>query len=119
MSAKQWVVAVAATWLACLALIGCVQPETYRAMIQSEDALKRAKGCRIAGEYRDKKCIPLLVDRLEDRDRAVRQMARSALREVTGRDIGYSETDPPGVQAEAIRKWRDYARRFEQPSGGK
>jgi hypothetical protein len=94
---------------------GCAPPGAYHQMIQSSDPIKRAQGCKLAGESRDKTAVPLLVDRLEDRDLAVRTMAQIALRQITGRDdLAYSQTASEAVKREKIRQWRALAREYAQ-----
>ncbi len=104
-------------WLAGLALLcsaaglaGCPPPKDYRSMMQSADPVERAKGCKLAGDSGQKAAVPLLVDRLEDRDRAVRFYASWSLRMVTGKDFGWRESDPPERRAQAVAAWRQYAR---------
>jgi hypothetical protein len=94
----------AAGWLA-----GCTPAATYQRMLQSPDSLERAKGCRMAGESGDRSAVPLLVDRLEDRDRAVRMVADIALRQITYKDFGYRESDPKNLRDQAVARWRQYA----------
>lgn len=109
MSRVRLLCPMAAVWITLVALEGCVSPDTYRPMMQSADPLERAKGCRYAGRYGGEDDVPLLVDRLEDTDRAVRMMANLSLREITGEDFGYRESDPQTQRAVAIQKWRAYA----------
>lgn len=97
-------------WAVCiLALSGCAANEFCARQLQSADPLERARGCKRAGGSGDPALVPLLVDRLEDRDQGVRFYAAQALRELTGKDFHYRESDPPQARAEAVRRWREYA----------
>jgi len=106
---RFWFCAVIGCAGLCL-LAGCVPREKYVAMIQSDDPTLRAQGCNIAGRQMDKQVVPLLVDRLEDPADGVRLTAHKALRQITGEDFGYLLWAPPADRAEAVRKWRAYAR---------
>ena len=115
--ASGWLVG---TVLGGLLLAGCPGssgPAGCRAMMQSENPHVRAKGCKLAGQSADTRNVVLLVDRLEDRDAAVRLMAGRALMELTGENFGYRAHDPPEVRAEAVARWRAYAN--GSPDGGR
>jgi len=81
-----------------------------RASIQSESASERILAIRAAGEARDRKAIPLLVDRLEDEDDAVRFFAILALEKTTGERFGYDYAQPASERAKSVERWRAYAR---------
>jgi len=65
---------------------------------------------RTAGERRDQAAIPLLVDRLEDEDAAVRFYAILALERITGDRLGYRYEESAAAQRPAVERWRNYAR---------
>lgn len=94
--------------LTAAALSGCSPAPSFQAQMQSEDPNTRAIACRKAGSSGDMSVAPLLVDRLEDRDGCVRLYADQALRELTGQNFEYRESDPPDLRAAAIKRWRDY-----------
>jgi hypothetical protein len=95
-----------------LALVagGCAQGGGLRARIQSEDANERILAIREAAERKDKSAVPLLVDRLEDEDEAVRLFAILALDRITGQRFGYDYGQPADRRAEAVEKWRLYVK---------
>lgn len=97
---------------------GCTSGVGYRSQLQSEDPKQRAVGCKRAGQSGERAAIPLLVDRLEDTDRGVRMFADIALRTATNKDFGWRESDTPAARAEAVRRWRDYARSASPAGGG-
>ena len=96
-------------WAAVLpCMAGCAQPMKLDD-IQSHDALIRVKAIRAASERGDKRAIPLLVDRLEDENQAVRFYAILALEHLTGLRLGYRYDAPPESQPQAIARWREFA----------
>jgi HEAT repeat protein len=109
--------------LLCLVAIlpaGCLDPVT-RSDIQSADAGKRILAIKAAGEARDRSAVPLLVDRLDDEDDAVRLFAILALERITGTRMGYDFAAPTAQRVAAIERWRravndgDFARATTQP----
>ncbi len=108
-------------WLASAALPlamlgGCVSPDEYRAMMQSEVPKERAQGCKYAGSYGSRSDVPLLVDRLNDKDSAVRMWANQSLRKLTGEDFGYNVWGTESEKNQAIQRWREYAADIERPT---
>lgn len=96
---------------ACFLLVAsCTSPAFIRDDIQSENPADRVLAIRAAGEARDAKSVPLLVDRLEDEDRAVRLYAILALEKITGQRFGYDYAKPDADQREAIERWRAHVR---------
>lgn len=98
---------------------GCVQPWAYRADIASDDANERILAVRQAGERKDWGAVPLLVDRLEDEDAAVRFYAILALERITGERFGYEYAEPSPRRADAVVRWRTYIRRGEHLTAAK
>lgn len=98
---------------ACLlALSACSsQPAFLRDDIQSENPAHRILAIRAAAEARDGRSVPLLVDRLEDEDRAVRFFAIIALDKITGHRFGYDYGKPDADRRKAVERWRAYVRR--------
>ena len=85
---------------------GCAYPGTGRASLTSRDADQRIKAIVRTAETRDNKAVPLLVDRLEDHDEAVRMFAIEALRRLTGQSMGWRYYEPPLRRAAAVAAWR-------------
>ena len=103
----------------CLLLLSFVgacesRPLSYRAAIQSANPDDRILGIRAAAEVRDRHAVPLLVDRLEDEDEAVRFFAIIALDRITGQRFGYDYALPASQRARAVELWREYVRRGAQ-----
>lgn len=81
----------------------------YRANIQAPYSYDRIMAIREAGERRDQVAVPLLVDRLEDEDAAVRFYAILALERITGDRLGYRYADSAPQRQESVTRWRKYA----------
>jgi hypothetical protein len=81
---------------------------TYTRDIQSPDPCIRMKAVIYAGNSKDKRAVPLLVDRLEDEDEAVRVATNESLKQITGKDFGYRSFDPPYVRAKSVEQWRQW-----------
>jgi hypothetical protein len=96
--------------LICLGLVGCAQGGVYRAAINSDDVNERILAVRQAAEQRDKSAVPLLVDRLEDEDEAVRLFAILALDKLTGQRFGYDYGQPANRRAKSVELWREYVK---------
>ncbi len=105
--------AVSSLPLACLlGLSTCSAPPAFiRDDIQSENPADRILAIRAAAEARDDRSVPLLVDRLEDEDRAVRFFAIIALDKITGHRFGYDYAKPDAGRRKAVERWRAYVRR--------
>ncbi|HVP10159.1 MAG TPA: HEAT repeat domain-containing protein [Phycisphaerae bacterium] len=107
---KKGLASIAILWPVMLA--GCEsRPVSYRAAIQSANPDERIRGIRAAAEAKDQHAVPLLVDRLEDEDEAVRFFAIIALGKITGQRFGYDYALPASQRAEAVERWREYLRR--------
>ena len=76
--------------------------------LQHESPSVRIQAAMDAVREKDMKALPLLVDRLTDRESSVRVFAAQALRRMTGKDFGWNSWDPPGVRRAAVRKWRQW-----------
>lgn len=76
--------------------------------LASADPIERIEATIAAGEAGDASAVPLLVDRLEDEDDAVRFYAIQALTRITGQDMGYRYYEPSWERARAVRRWRAF-----------
>ncbi len=88
-------------------LAGCTRPG-WREQLQSEDPLRRIEGAIAAGRTRERAAMPLLVDRLEDDDVAVRMYAIIALTRIEGTSLGYKPWADAADRVHMAQRWRDY-----------
>lgn len=96
-------------WMALMA--GCQAAPR----ITSDDPVQRAQAVKRAALGDDVACVPLLVERLEDDDPAVRFYAVLALRRLAGDDFGFDYAIDPTRQQPAVQRWRDYASAHLEP----
>lgn len=61
-----------------------------------------------AGDQQDRAAVPILVDRLEDEDPAVRFYAILALERLTGTRLGFRFEAPVHERRSAVERWRRY-----------
>jgi len=87
---------------------GLAAQQSLYERLQSDDHAVRAAAVVEAGNARDPKATPYLVDRLEDDDADIRLFAGEALRRITGQDLGYRSYDSPQARSEAVRRWRQW-----------
>ena len=102
---------VLTTAIAAAMLAGCgrqVAEVEYQQRIQDPQAAERVRAIVEALERDDRSALPLIVDRLDDEDAAVRLAAVSALREMTGQDFGYQPYGPLHERVEAVERWRTW-----------
>ncbi len=88
-------------------LAGCAQRD-YRQQLQSEDPIRRIDGAIAASRANDPAAAPLLVDRLQDDDQAVRMYAIIALKHIEGTDLGYKYWANDVNRARMAQQWRTY-----------
>jgi HEAT repeat protein len=87
--------------------------------LQAEHPSERVSGCISAAERGDMSALPLLVERLEDRDADVRFFAIGALRRLTRQTLGYRYFDDARRRAGAVHRWRQWlAGRAAAAAGG-
>jgi hypothetical protein len=98
-----------------LGLVGCSSSRPYQAGIQSDDPHERILAIREAADSNDTSCVPLLVDRLEDEDEAVRFFAILALEKLTGQRMGYEYGKPLADRIAAVERWRAAVRQSPSP----
>ncbi len=106
-----WAQVASCLLLGLAASISGCGPRPYRANIQSESVNERILGVRAAAEAKDADSVPLLVDRLEDEDDAVRFFAILALEKITGERFGYNYASPAQQRAVSVEQWRAYVRK--------
>ncbi|GMV98585.1 MAG: HEAT repeat domain-containing protein [Phycisphaerae bacterium] len=97
--------------IAVLLSVGCGPPRTpYPAALLSERPEERVAAIKHAARVGDQSAVPLLVDRLEDDDEAVRFYAILALEKLTGTRRGYDYGGPETQRWRAVEQWRRYLR---------
>ncbi len=98
--------------LAAAFLAGCVasapEPKNVYQGLQSEDPVVRGNAVLEAGNTRNEKTVPLLIDRLSDQASEVRMLANLALIKITGEDFGYKPWDTDTERWKAIQRWREW-----------
>ena len=88
-------------------LAGCARPHTpYPESFNSFLPEERILAAKHAADIRDHQAIPLLVDRLEDDDPAVRLFTILALEKLTGTRLGYDYAADGVQRARAVERWR-------------
>jgi len=106
--------------LAGMAGAGCsgkrVGMDTFVKDLQSADPSVRIKAVIYAGNSGDQRTVPLLVDRLEDDDEAVRMATIESLKQLTGKDFGYRSFDPPYKRLVAVEQWRKWLGETRSPA---
>jgi HEAT repeats len=86
----------------------CARPWAYQANLNSDDVNERILAIRQAGEQKDRAAVPILVNRLEDEDDAVRFFAIIALQRITGQRFGYEYSQPLAIRTKSVEIWREY-----------
>lgn len=100
-------------------MVGCVgstpQTGSLYERLQNEDPAVRIQAAVQAGNEKDSKATPLLVDRLSDSESEVRLFAGIALEKIAGKKLfekmGWRFYDPPEVRGEGIEKWREWQKK--------
>lgn len=90
----------------------------YPEALTAPDPKLRIRAIRAAGQRRDVQAVPLLVDRLEDEDEAVRFFTIQALERITDTTLGYLYYKPASHRARAVDRWRRHIQeaRTEPPA---
>jgi HEAT repeat protein len=100
------------TALVSLGFGGCAAPQN-RAGITSSYPLDRVRAAVACAEAGDARAIDLLIEALNDNDRAVRMYSIIALKRLCGEDYGYRFYASDGERDEAIARWRQARGRGE------
>jgi len=80
----------------------------------SENPAERAVAIKYAAEIKDRSAIPIIVDRLEDEDEAVRFYAILALEKLTQQRQGYDYHGSELERGRAVQRWRSYLSELNQ-----
>ncbi len=100
-------------WMAVplLALgIGCgIAPKSFR-KVADPAPIVRARSVSLGQRLPQNRVLPVLIDRLEDRDPVVRLAAFEQLRKDTGQTFGYVPWAGEPDRAKAVARWRAWWR---------
>jgi len=105
--------------LAAAAGVSCEGPLplSMAARFQDEDPKVRIEAIAEAARTRDDAALPFLVDRLTDIEPDVRFFAIGALKDLTGRTLGYKHYQPAKQRNEAVERWRRWLRKTRGDGG--
>lgn len=92
-------------FLLTVALAACSPPPASEGGFHSPDPASRLYAIHRAGEQRDRRAVPDLVEQLDNDDPVVRLMTIQALDRITGTRLGYNPYAPPAQRREAIDRW--------------
>ncbi len=90
--------------LVILAAAGCDTAMTRRGF-ESPDPHAKLTAVVQAGQQRDAKALPHLVNQLDSDDPAVRLCSIIAMQRITGTRMGYSPYAPAHERREAVQRW--------------
>ena len=75
--------------------------------LHDPDVMTRIQAIRWVADNNHPQAVPELVNMLSDEDQAVRFYAITALKELTGTDLGYDFKAGPAQRAAALKKWKE------------
>ena len=95
-------------WPITILLAGCCAfcPVDRLSQLEDSDLAVRIQAIKWAGENKVAAAVPLLVDRLLDKDPSARLYAILALREITGEQHGYNYGGDLVERYDATNRWR-------------
>ncbi len=85
---------------------GCFSPEPKS--LGSDSASSAIPAIKEAADQDDRKAIPRLVQDLDNDDPAIRFAAISALKRITGQDLGFRYYDDEWDRRSAVQRWRQW-----------
>jgi hypothetical protein len=88
-------------------LAGC-QGEGPKVGLKSDDPAGRMIAMKQAGQRRDAKAVPALVEGLSSDDPAERFYASEALERITGQTLGYHYYDSESAREQAVQNWKQW-----------
>jgi hypothetical protein len=95
-----------ATPLAAVCIAGCgIAPKTFK-KVNDTAPIVRARSVSLGGRLPQARVVPVLIDRLEDRDPVVRLAAFEELKKGTGRSFGFIPWGGDAERASAVTRWR-------------
>ncbi len=88
---------------------GCVsRVDALTRQLESKDPAERIRAIHSIGEDRVDELLPVLVNRLDDEDVAVRLYAIVALEKLTGQRLDYEYAAESSRRRDAVVNWRRY-----------
>jgi HEAT repeat protein len=99
--------------LAAALVGGCFSPDPKS--LGSDSAPSAVPAIKTAADDNDRAAIPRLVQDLDDHDSAIRFAAISALKRMTGQDLGYKYYDSEWNRRSAIQRWRQWLKDHPSP----
>jgi len=98
-------------------LPGCSPPGgTLYERLQDENPTVRVRAVIQAGQAKDPKAVPYLIDRLSDSERDVQFYAFLALEKITGHTADHRYYDSPQERAAAEQQWRQWSKQQRETS---
>jgi HEAT repeat protein len=82
---------------------GCFSPDPKS--LGSDSAASAVPAIKTAADNNDRAAIPRLVQDLDDHDSAIRFAAISALKRMTGQDLGFRYYDDEWDRRSAVQRW--------------
>jgi len=103
---------VIASWVLTAGLLasGCGPAPTVGKGLRAEEPAQRIRAIGRVVRHNEREKIPLLVDRLDDEDEAVRFYAIAALKQMTGKDLGYRGAEALYRRDRAVARWRTWVK---------
>jgi hypothetical protein len=99
-------IAAPLAWLALMLGGGCgIAPKSFN-KVADPAPINRARSVSLAAGLPQRKVVPALIDRLEDRDPVVRLAAFEELRTGTGKTFGFVPWAGEAERAAAVARWR-------------
>jgi hypothetical protein len=88
--------------------IGCgIAPKTFK-KVTDPAPIVRARSVSLGSQLPQNRVVPVLIDRLEDRDPVVRLAAYEELKKGTGRSFGFIPWGGDADRASAVSRWRGW-----------
>lgn len=111
MNWKTWIMVL----LGCL-VGGCFSPDPKS--LASDSAADAVPAIKAAADHDDRSAIPRLVQDLGDHDPAIRFAAISALKRMTGQDLGFCYYGDEWDRSQAIGRWQKWLKDHPSPPRG-
>ncbi|MCX5658246.1 MAG: HEAT repeat domain-containing protein [Planctomycetota bacterium] len=101
--------------LAIILLPGC-GPRAHEGGMHSDNPAAKLYAIRHAGEARDARAVPDLVEQLDSDDPAVRMLSIHALEQIAGTRMGYNPYASAQERKPAVEAWTQAAKSGRYPT---